>query len=270
VFTKSEESDFIIRDVKLAVTDNEGVRKLSQILEYPSPLSALLKLNRDDNLKMILTILDAKTEKPIKPHQVFLSFKHKENGSQVALIVQVRDSGKARIELDMKSAPTELLLGPANYEVNLIIGTFSRNNSIKYRIGEAQIDVPEKTLPPPSPRFGPLPEIHHIFGKPERMPPSWLSYGFVLIVFAPWISLIISWSYLNVNLSFLTNAPNGVISSICFLASLVAIEILFYNYWTHLNIFQTLSWLSGLSLLAFFTGQKALSDIQGWRLKGLR
>ncbi|CAG8510420.1 13036_t:CDS:2 [Ambispora gerdemannii] len=268
IFVKSEESDFAIKDVKIAVTDGEGVRKLSQNLAYPTPLSEILKLNQDDNLKMILTIKDAKTDKPIKPHQAFLSFTNKEKGSQVALIVQIRDNGKARVELDMKSAPTELLLGPADYEVDLIIGTFSRSNSIKYQIGKAHIDVPEKTLPPPLLVYGPRPEILHIFGNPERLPPMWLSYGFVLIAIAPWISLIISWSYLDVNLSFLTGAPN--ISSISFLVSLVAIEILFYNYWTHLNIFQTLSWLTGLSLLAFFTGQRALSDIQGWRLKGLR
>ncbi|CAG8848591.1 22580_t:CDS:1, partial [Racocetra persica] len=50
--------------------------------------------------------------------------------------------------------------------------------------------------------------------------------------------------------------------------SILAIEVLFYNYWTHLNIFQTLSWLTGLSIVAFITGQKALSDVQKWRLLG--
>ncbi|MBM6387034.1 MAG: hypothetical protein JSY10_24065 [Paenibacillus sp.] len=51
-----------------------------------------------------------------------------------------------------------------------------------------------------------------------------------------------------------------------FLASLVGLEYLFYLYWTQLDLFQTLTYLGGLSIVTFFTGQRALSSIQTKRL----
>lgn len=51
-----------------------------------------------------------------------------------------------------------------------------------------------------------------------------------------------------------------------FLASLVGLEYLFYLYWTQLDLFQTLTYLGGLSIVTFFTGQRALGSIQAKRL----
>jgi oligosaccharyltransferase complex subunit delta (ribophorin II) len=46
------------------------------------------------------------------------------------------------------------------------------------------------------------------------------------------------------------------------LGSLVALEYLFYLYWTENNLLQTLPYFAGLSVVAFITGQRALSSIQ--------
>lgn len=59
--------------------------------------------------------------------------------------------------------------------------------------------------------------------------------------------------------------PFFSISILAFFATLVGIEFLFYKYWTSLNIFETLTYLSGLSVVAFVTGQRALSEVRARR-----
>ncbi|CAO3666903.1 unnamed protein product [Umbelopsis vinacea] len=58
----------------------------------------------------------------------------------------------------------------------------------------------------------------------------------------------------------------SIVSILSFLGTLAAIEFLFFCYWTHLNLFQTLGYLSVLSLVAFITGQRALTAVQLKRL----
>lgn len=57
-----------------------------------------------------------------------------------------------------------------------------------------------------------------------------------------------------------------MVSIVAFLASLGAIEYVFYLYWTRLNLFETLPYLAGLAALTFITGQRALSQVQAKRL----
>lgn len=119
--------------------------------------------------------------------------------------------------------------------------------------------------------FGVQPEIHHVFREAEKMPPVAFSQLFTLITLAPWLILIAGWLQLGYT-------PNKVISELfsgstlhtvyitSFLGSLVSLEYLFYLYWTKLNLFQTLTYLSGLTIITFLTGQRALSSIQAKRI----
>uniref|UniRef100_A0A1D1XVI8 Ribophorin II n=1 Tax=Anthurium amnicola TaxID=1678845 RepID=A0A1D1XVI8_9ARAE len=264
------ERSFVITDMKLAVTTSDSVRKLTESITYPSSLDKPIELAQGDNLKVIFSIHDKETKKGIQPHQSMLILSSKQAGIQIPIIVTVREKGKARAELNMKSAPKDLLSSPGNYSLSLIIGTFSHNNPINYHIGTVIIDIPYTPSVPVPVKYGPKPEIYHTFKPDQKLPSIYISYTFMMIVLSPWLFLIGAWIHLGVNVSFLTSEPGSLPAIISFLFTLLAIEILFYNYWIHLNIFQTLSWLSGLSILAFLLGQKALSDVQGWRLKGLR
>ncbi|CAO3635099.1 unnamed protein product [Mucor hiemalis] len=98
-----------------------------------------------------------------------------------------------------------------------------------------------------------------------------ISQLFTLITLAPWLILVGGWLQLGYT-------PNKVISELfsgstlqtvyitSFLGSLVSLEYLFYLYWTKLNLFQTLTYLSGLTIITFLTGQRALSSIQAKRI----
>ncbi|KAI8375537.1 Dolichyl-diphosphooligosaccharide--protein glycosyltransferase subunit Swp1 [Blakeslea trispora] len=111
------------------------------------------------------------------------------------------------------------------------------------------------------------PEIHHIFREEAKMPPVTFSLLFTFITLSPWIFLLISWFRLGytpatVLSEFTEGTKTRTVYTASFLASLVSLEYLFYLYWTKLNLLQTLTYLSGLAPIAFFTGQRALSSIQ--------
>ncbi|CAJ0751649.1 9951_t:CDS:2, partial [Entrophospora sp. SA101] len=91
---------FDLSDIKLAVSTSEAVRKLTESLTYPNSLSTLIQLNQGDDIKMIFTIRDEKTQKGIQPHQAFLVLSSENNNKiQLPFIVQVRESGKASVKL---------------------------------------------------------------------------------------------------------------------------------------------------------------------------
>ncbi|RHZ79031.1 hypothetical protein Glove_152g15 [Diversispora epigaea] len=266
------EKGFAVNDLKIAVTSDVSGRKLYESISYPSSIEEPIHLAQGDDLKMIFVLQDKQTNKGIQPHQALVILTSEKTGNQVPLIVRVRINGKSKFELDMKSPPKEILSSPGNYSFNLVIGTFSHNHPLNYHIGTVEIDLPstpEKTNSQVG--YGPKPEISHIFRSSEKLPPLFLSYTFVLFTLIPWIFLIISWANLEVNISLFKKATvPSLIIILLFLSSIVAIEILLYNYWTHLNIFETLLWLTGLSVMSFITGQKTLSNVQEWRLSGVR
>ncbi|KAG2220374.1 hypothetical protein INT45_006545 [Circinella minor] len=116
------------------------------------------------------------------------------------------------------------------------------------------------------------PEIHHVFREAESMPPVWFSQLFTLIALSPWLVLIVGWFGLGVTpvkvLGQLVSGPiMRLLSIIGFLTSLIAVEYLFYLYWTRLNIFDTLTYLAILLPIVFLFGQQALSQVQLKRKK---
>ncbi|CAJ0748086.1 24416_t:CDS:2, partial [Entrophospora sp. SA101] len=182
---------FDLSDIKLAVSTSEAVRKLTESLTYPNSLSTLIQLNQGDDIKMIFTIRDEKTQKGIQPHQAFLVLSSENNNKiQLPFIVQVRESGKASVKL---SIPEELFSSPRKYHLDLIIGTFFHNKPIKYHIGTVNLDL--TTSSSDEIVYGPRPEIIHIFKSSQKLPPLWLSYIFSVILLIPWMFLIVATSW---------------------------------------------------------------------------
>ncbi|KAL4210029.1 Dolichyl-diphosphooligosaccharide--protein glycosyltransferase subunit Swp1 [Rhizopus microsporus] len=115
------------------------------------------------------------------------------------------------------------------------------------------------------------PEIHHVFRPNEKMPPVLFSQLFSLIVLSPWLILIFGWLSLGYTpakvMSDFASFNRSSIYILGFIGSLVAIEYLFYLYWTKLNLMEMLPYFGGLCVITFITGQRALSSIQQKRIK---
>ena len=67
-----------------------------------------------------------------------------------------------------------------------------------------------------------------------------------------------------------TALQSAPLSHAFFLGSLLAIEGIFFLYYTHWNLFQMLPAVAAAGTVAFVSGSRALGEVQGRRLAGLR
>ena len=65
-------------------------------------------------------------------------------------------------------------------------------------------------------------------------------------------------------------ASSESISHLLFVGSVLAMEGLFLMYYTSWNLFQVLPVAVGVGGVAFYSGSRALSEVQERRLKGVR
>lgn len=76
---------------------------------------------------------------------------------------------------------------------------------------------------------------------------------------------------LGANLAHLNKAMGSApIPHALFFGSIVAMEGIFFLYYTHWTLFQVLPAASVLGAVAFVSGSRALSEVQERRLAGLR
>ncbi|KAL1925538.1 uncharacterized protein VTP21DRAFT_421 [Calcarisporiella thermophila] len=255
-----------VSEVKVAVVGSDKLRKDGENIVYPNPLPRSLTLDTDDSLVISLKILNTATNKGIQPHQAIAIFSQKETGEQISRVLQVRESGRARLELPTGDA----IDSPGAYNVELVLGTFDAPLPLIYKIGTVVLPGSSKSERSTRTVYGVKPEITHTFRQPEKTAPEWVNKAFVLIVLSPWLLLIIGWVAIGITPSYLSplfSSTSTLIYSVAFFATLLSIEYLLYLYWVRLNIFQAIAGLSVLGLGAFVTGQRALTEIQVRREK---
>jgi len=83
--------------------------------------------------------------------------------------------------------------------------------------------------------------------------------------------LIKQWLFLGANLSHAAKAfSNSPLPHALFFLSILAMEGIFFMYYTSWNLFQTLPGAAGIGLVTFLSGSRALREVQERRLAGLR
>ena len=94
---------------------------------------------------------------------------------------------------------------------------------------------------------------------------------FAAAVVAALPALLIVWVSLGANANHLGKAlGNAPISHTLFFGSIVAMEGIFFLYYTTWNLFQTLPAATIVGVVAFLSGSRALTEVQERRLAGLR
>lgn len=79
------------------------------------------------------------------------------------------------------------------------------------------------------------------------------------------------WATLGANVSHLSKALGAApVSHALFYGSIIAMEGVFFLYYTSWNLFQTLPAAGAVGVVAFLSGSRALSEVQERRLAGLR
>ena len=83
--------------------------------------------------------------------------------------------------------------------------------------------------------------------------------------------LFAQWIALGANLNHVSKAfGSSPVPHALFFGSILAMEGLFFMYYTSWNLFQTLPPALGIGLVTFLSGSRALREVQGRRIAGLR
>ncbi|KAJ5580570.1 hypothetical protein N7450_006871 [Penicillium hetheringtonii] len=232
------------------------------------PLGNPVAFTGADTLRVTLTTQEGSSAK--RPHQAFLLLKDGHTGLDISYPFTVKENGKSRTQ---KELPLQFLTLPEPIDARIVIGGFGSSEAYDHSVFklaiERDINIPIPTAE--APRYGKLPEIHHIFKNDPTNPPVIITLAFVGAVLAALPVLAGLWLFLGVNLNHLPTAlKSAPIPHVIFLASLTAIEGIFFLYYTSWSLFQILPAVAAVGAVAFVSGSRALGEVQGRRLAGLR
>ncbi|GLI78866.1 hypothetical protein PoHVEF18_007188 [Penicillium ochrochloron] len=235
------------------------------------PLSKPVVFAGADTLRVILTAQEGSSAK--RPHQAFLLLKDTQSGLDVSYPFSVKENGKSRVELTQKELPVQFLSLAEPVDARVVIGSFGNSDAYDSSVFKLAIER-DPNVPVPTAetaRYGKLPEIHHIFKDSPSNPPIIITLVFVAAVGATLPVLAGLWLFLGANLSHLPTAlKSAPLPHAVFVGSLIAFEGLFFLYYTSWNLFQLLPAAAVASVVAFLSGSRALGEVQGRRLAGLR
>ncbi|KAF2254926.1 hypothetical protein BU26DRAFT_475473 [Trematosphaeria pertusa] len=241
-------------------------------LNPSSPLAKSVSLGAADTLKLQLTTVDGK--KSQRPHQAFLTLTDSATGLEESFVLSVKESGKGKVDLTHKDLPHQFLTSAKPIAASIVIGSFGSSTPYKAKVFDLNVArdpnvplaVPEKPL-----RYAVDKEIHHIFRADPRSSPKIITLVFAAAVIGALPVLFGVWATLGANANHLGKALGSApISHALFYGSILAMEGIFFLYYTSWNLFQTLPAAAVVGFVAFLSGSRALSEVQERRLAGLR
>ncbi|KAF2089188.1 hypothetical protein K490DRAFT_38762 [Saccharata proteae CBS 121410] len=245
---------------------------LKEKLTPSQALSSPVTLGAADTLKIILTTVEGK--KPKRAHQAFLTLSDPITGLEESFPFSVKDNGKGKVELTQKDIPFQFLTSTSPTKASLIIASFGSSTPYKAAAFDLAI-TPDPNMPlvvPEAPvRYSKRPEIHHIFRDDPKNPPKILTLVFTAAVVAALPILFGGWVMLGANANHLGRAMGKApVAHATFYGSIVAMEGVFFLYYSSWNLFQTLPAAAVVGAVMFLSGSRALSEVQERRLAGLR
>lgn len=259
-------------------------------LNPTSSLPQAVALGSADTLKLVFTVTE--NGAPKRPHQAFLSLQDTSTGAEDAYLISIKETGKGKIELvrpvtitilappridttqTHKDLPIQFLQSSSPLKAHIILASFGSSTPFDHYAFDLAVALDQATplqLPQILARYGRLEEIHHIFRADPKSPPKFISLIFVAAATATLPILIGIWATLGANLNHLPEAfGNAPLSHAAFLGSIIALEGIFFLYYSHWRLYQMLPAAGAMGLVAFLSGSRALSEVQGRRLVGKR
>jgi len=204
----------------------------------------------------------------------FLTLTEPTTGLEESFVFNVKDSGKGKVDLSHKDLPHQFLTSEKPIVASIVIGSFGSSAPYKSKAFDLAVtrdpSVP-LSVPEPPVRYAAESEIHHIFKEDAKSPPKIITIVFAAAVAAALPILLGVWATLGANTSHLSKAlGNAPVSHGLFYGSILAMEGIFFLYYTSWNLFQTLPAAAVVGVVAFLSGSRALSEVQERRLAGQR
>ncbi|KAK4191850.1 Dolichyl-diphosphooligosaccharide--protein glycosyltransferase subunit Swp1 [Podospora australis] len=257
---------------RISVVAKKGGAGVKEKINARTPLSTPVSLGSTDTLKIALTAKDNGQGK--RPHQAFLVLKEQDSGLEAPYPLTVKESGQAVVSISHKDLPVQLLHASKPLKASVVIGSFGSAKGLNAPVFDVKLETdPNVPLPAYEKplRYGKKDEIHHIFKADPKSPPKVISLFFAAAVLATVPVLFVSWVFLGANINHLSKAIGAApLSHVTFFGSIVAMEFVFFLYYTSWNLFQTLPVIGAVGLVTVLSGTKALGEVQSRRLAGER
>ncbi|KAK5123418.1 hypothetical protein LTR85_002850 [Meristemomyces frigidus] len=241
-------------------------------LSPSSPLTSAITLPPSDTLKIVLTATEGKTGK--RPHQAFLTLQEPTTGLEESFAFSLKDNGKGKVEVSQKDLPYQFVTSDKALKATIVIASFGSSTPLKQHAFDLTVQADQAAppaAPSPAERYTSKPEIHHVFKSDPQSPPRIVSLFFTLAILATLPALLGAWVTLGGNLDHFGKAMNASpLSHGMFLGSILAMEGVFFMYYTAWNLFQTLPVAAVVSVVAYISGSRALTEVQDRRLAGER
>ncbi|KAF2863287.1 hypothetical protein K470DRAFT_289081 [Piedraia hortae CBS 480.64] len=234
--------------------------------------SSPISLPAGETVKVTLTTTEGKTGK--KAHQAFLMLQDKETGLEDSYPFTLKENGKGKVEISLKDIPHQFVSSVKPLQASIVVASFGSSTPYKAPAFDlfVQADPGASPFEHSAPeRYGQKPEIHHIFRADPKSPPRIISLFFTLAVLSTLPALIAVWLFLGANLDHASKAfTASPVAQGLFLGSIIAMEGVFFMYYTTWTLFQTLPVAAVVGTVAVISGSRALTEVQIRRFAGER
>lgn len=216
-------------------------------------------------LRFRLDVLSPNKE-TFKPHQAFVKLKHE---TMEHLFLLSTSEKNLELTLDLLGLVEKLNYVSGIYTIELILGDAAMENPVMWDLGTVELDLPDppegaakpSTLAQTPSKYGPKPEITHMFRAADKRAPPTLSNTFLILSLLPLLGFLVGLKFLNTNMkNFPTSGLPGL-AAVLFHLGIASILGLYVLFWLKFNLFQTLKVLGVLATLLTVPGYYILSHL---------
>uniref|UniRef100_UPI00358F6FD9 dolichyl-diphosphooligosaccharide--protein glycosyltransferase subunit 2 isoform X3 n=1 Tax=Myxine glutinosa TaxID=7769 RepID=UPI00358F6FD9 len=245
--------------------DQSMSAKITQV-PYPSKAPSTFTADGHQKLALSFKIVDKHSGDMLTPQQAFVRIQSQRSGQEVVFVAEPDPQLLYHFELDPQERRAQFGAASGTYSVFLVVGDATIDDPLHWHLGNVLLKFSEEDAPPIAKTeklYTSKPLIEHMFRQPEKRPTRVVSNAFTFLVLCPLMLLFVLWFKLGVNLRNFTFAP----STIFFHLGLGSMLVLLYMFWSHLNMFDMLKYLTALGLFTFLAGNRMLSQMAAKRMK---
>lgn len=204
------------------------------------------------------------------PDQVFIKLTNGQGveTSYKPVIKVLQDSVTAKFTLSYSKLP-KLFTKEATFDISIIAADGSDDAPIFTKAGSVQLTpdlIAESTYIKPE-RFGPKPEIHHIFQSAPSEVDSTIAGVFASLSIVCFFVLLAAWAAEGaINFSNFSATP----AHLAFIGLIIGYEVVFFQYYLGSSIFDTIYKVALLTGPAVWFGSRVLNYVGALRLAGKR
>ncbi|CEG38250.1 dolichyl-diphosphooligosaccharide--protein glycosyltransferase subunit 2-like [Plasmopara halstedii] len=226
----------------------------------------------EDTLKLEVRLQQVHNKAPVVAHQAFLHFTHITEKTEAYFVLTADTKSIHSTTLQFAALSKKFGYNSGTYHVELILGSATFEKALLWDLGDVELHLVAAPPETPSPLYKKpllhesdttlkaLPVIQHVMRQEDPRPPVVVSMAFLGAVLTPLGLFVVFVARLGLNVKRLFEGPVFAFGCV-FLASLAGIFTLFGLYWLELTMFRTLSYLSILGSVNFWSGHLTLKRL---------